>query len=271
MNKNIFVFVFFSLLLFFSRQVFSQIAIDIDSIKTGKVYKLIMYDNQEFIGKVISKDNESLKISSGKVTYRLHNRDIHEIYKDAGHSVYEYIFSVSGGITYYGESESYHYHYSVHNSINGFNAGIEGIHPIKKTNGLRLSLHYNSLHRDDDTTTASQIFTYTDVNIYSLTGDYLLGNFNTKNKFYYYFNMGAGFQIVDEGTYTYTYLNNTFTYNPKPVFKLMIDLGFTAGIKISKNFGLFTHAQFNNVFNGWLIFLYDDRSYPLSAGISYMF
>jgi len=74
-NKNIIIFFALLFISLFSHNIFSQPA-DIDSLTAGKYYKVTLYNDKEFIGKLTYTDSVYIKISDNKNIYKIRKDDV---------------------------------------------------------------------------------------------------------------------------------------------------------------------------------------------------
>ncbi|RPI15017.1 MAG: hypothetical protein EHM58_15185 [Ignavibacteriae bacterium] len=273
--RNIFTFIliFLSLVSF---QIFSQNSVDFDSVKTGKTYKFIMFDETEYIGKVLSVNSARIRIVSDKIIYNLSPDDIFSITKDNTPTVYSIFMNIRGGAVVLGESK---YSYSNREKIfGGYNIGIDNVIPIDEKKGIRFDLLYCHIFRPENNAPGNYYQNYyDDVQMYSFSGNFVLGSFRSDNKFYYYANAGAGIHITSQGATTNTHYdvqNNLITEITEhdPNIGFFMSFGVLGGIKLTKKLGAFINFQAN--FYGQyheIIIIGRESNFPFSAGVSYFF
>jgi hypothetical protein len=253
----------------FSQQIFSQKLIDIDSIKAGKSYKFVMFDQNEITGKVLEIDSVRILIKSDDGYQKINKEDIFSASGNLIKRVYNGILSVRSGFTFLLNSK----YMDKTKTLNGYNIGIELVTPVNEHSGIRFDLQYNRILRDRVNFGAGY-YDNGDVNMFGISGDFLLGNFHTSSYFYYYLNMGAGFHVTNEDTRTeYNYNNEVmYEFNRNPDINLLLNFGGTAGIKLSKKFGAYFHIQLNTFSgDGGFLMFWRETNLPVSAGVSYFF
>jgi hypothetical protein len=251
---------------------YSQKSLDPDSLTVGKTYKIILFDDTEIIGKVAAVDSTYIQIKSDDGYRKISKDDIFFVSGNATPKVWNAILSIRSGYTILLSSK----YNNKTKSFGACNISVEGVFPVKENSGIRFDLQYNRIFMDRVNYGAGY-FENDDVNMFSISGDFLLGNFRSNSQFYYYINMGGGFHVTDEGTKTQYYYNSqnilvSSSYDSNPDISLFLNAGGTAGIKISKRFGAFFHVQINTFSSdGGFLFFWGEANLPLSAGISYFF
>jgi hypothetical protein len=265
----------FAFLFLFTSKVFSQ-PVDIDSLKIGMKYKVILFSDREIEGLLINTDSVYIRILDDKNIYKIRKTDVLRIETFTNDVVGAYLFSFYGG---YGVAPVNHMN-SNKIPIKGFNVGADVIFPIFKKSSrssyMRLSLCYSGLNKPsytDDMYLAIYPPSYnmedeSNISLTILRTDYILGNISPSNKFIYFFSAGVGFCLFHESAYTTYFVQNdtirsTDINGPENTASLVLGLGISGGYKINKNFGiqaqieydLFTEEKLTDRFKkGYLLF-----------------
>jgi hypothetical protein len=253
-DKRLFflLFVLLFILLPFSKS-YSQKSLDPDSLSAGKIYKIILFDDNEIIGKVINADSVYIKIFSDNEIHKFRKNDIFFISQSSLPSVYRFSIAVKGG-----------YHIFIGRSfIKGQNAGenlfsspfttaVEGIIPINESKAIRFEIQYVFFKENKN-----EYYTYSNQSLFTFKTDFLVGNFRNDSKWIYYFSAGTGilFNHLKE--------ENNLLY--------ILGFGAAGGYKLTKHIGVFAEVQFNFV-NKNLTMLFSESAYiPVRIGLSYNF
>ncbi len=266
------LYVFLLLTLLTGTKCYSQKSLNPDSLTAGKTYKIILFDDTEIIGKVAAVDSAHIQIKSDDGYQKISKDDIFFVSGNIIPKIWNGILSVRGGFTILLNSK----YSNKTKSFDAYNIGVEGVFPVKENSGIRFDLQYNHIFRDRVNYGAGY-FDNDDVSMFSISGDFLLGNFRSNSQFYYYVNMGGGFHITYEGTRTQYYYNSqnilvSSSYNSNPDISLFLNVGGTAGIKLSKRFGAYFHVQLNTFSgDGGFLFFWNEVNLPVGAGVSYFF
>ncbi|RPI15016.1 MAG: hypothetical protein EHM58_15180 [Ignavibacteriae bacterium] len=280
LNSNILLTGLFTVILFislFAQNTYSQESIDIDSIRAGHKYKLTLYDDREFIGEIISKDSIYLKMKNENGIYKLRLDDIFLADKDITATFYPYSISVKGGVSFFaGENYNYYYYNDRDRSINGFNIGIDNIFPFRENKAVRIELEYTHLKRD------GYHYEYyemeeSNVNILSVRGDFLLGNFKNKSMFTYFASFGGGFHFSREDAYDFVYRYYDTTSVPYIENRGNVDnvgfifgIGVHGGLKLTPKIEVFAEIQCNYITRESNFLFGGNGYFPIRAGITYI-
>lgn len=276
MNKTAFRTAFISALIFlthFSQNLHSQ-NINIDSLQSGRKYKIVLFDNREIIGTLKSSDSIYVNISDKDGIYRLRKDDIFYISKSLYPSKYNVIISVGGGLSFLTGDYNYNYYYSGQRSTGGYNLSLSADFPISDTKTIGFEAGYHNFKRGaytDYNTTYDAAF----MSFYTFKIDFKIGNFETKNKFFYYAVFGIGMnhtKYSESNSVYYNYSDSTYSTQYMPSYSstsAVLGLGGGFGYKFNRHFGIYTEIQYNLITSSPFLF-WGSGYFPVKAGLVYM-
>jgi len=280
MNKTAFIKPAFILTLIISAfffiphiNVYSQ-NINIDSLQTGKKYKVVLFDDREIIGTLKAFDSIYINISDKDGLYRIRKEDIFYISRLLYPSKYNVIIALGGGISFLTGDYNNNYYYSGQKSQNGYNLALKVDFPINETKTIGFEASYHRFKHDaftDYTTNYDATF----MNFYTFKIDFKIGNFETKNKFFYYAVFGIGMNLTKYSERTSIYYNSydsTYSTQYSPAYSTtsaVLGLGGGAGYKFNRHCGIYAEMQYNFITSSPFLF-WGSGYFPLKAGLVYM-
>lgn len=138
------LFIFFFLLInYTSAQEYSKL----DSLKIGITYKVIMFDETEFIGKIIHHDSEYVIVSTELTEIKIRKNDIFDITGNLTPSKYRFLFSAGGGVSILTEG-FFHQSYNRYSSL--FSLQINAAFISSSSKGFRIDIGYSRFKKKAD-------------------------------------------------------------------------------------------------------------------------
>jgi hypothetical protein len=286
LNRKTYLLLIFIFSLVNAVSLYSQSQVDIDSLVQGKTYRIILFDDREIIGQVISLDSLYLKLSENSNIYKIRKDDIFKVSKSNMRTVHTLIIDAYGGYTVAaGEQNSYYRDNSV--QIKGFNSGVEAILPLRDFRGVRLSFDYTGMKIPElsyESHYGYEGYEYNEFNkedeasirFISFRADYLLGDFRTDSRFIYFFSAGAGVNFYHKAAYnSYYYRNDTlmsaYSYPEKNSTNIIFAIGLFGGYKISSRFGVHGQIEYNIIASEDIFGHYNSGHFPFKLGVFYAF
>lgn len=263
-----------------SQKIFSQ-DIVLDSMISGKTYRITLYNDKEVIGRVTKQDSAYtfLKTESGVV--RVRNEDIFSVSASTIPRLNKALFSLGGGVLL-NSGEDYHY-YDNNNNKPGLSFQGTALIPLSENKGIRFDLSYSRFHNDPVvyayySYSPPETYSSQNVEYYSMYGEFVFGNFLTETGFSVYGLGGLGATHRVEGPYTYTYYNSydstlyVHDYPGNKTTTFSMNIGAGCRIKLSNKLGLFAEAQYNmSTYEGFFFFFWGTGHFPIRAGLTYSF
>lgn len=246
---------------------FSQTLRPDDSLSTGIKYKVILFDEEEIIGALISQNNETISIKSDDILMTIERNNIFSITKDISPSHYKYLATLNTG-TIPNSSQ-----YGSYRSNFIINARFSYFYSEKKNIGLDISFipfkEESYEYAYDYGNGAME--TYTDI-----IANAQLGTFDKNNTVDVYLNLGAGIHIFHRSSYNYTYYSfydsGYYSYYNKPYTRLYPVLQIGGGLIIKPAYNIGINIEFDMQAYGFgYIFFPAEANFPIKAGISYYF
>jgi hypothetical protein len=281
-KNNLFLFAVLTICFISHQQIFSQEIVDIDSLKNGKSYKIVLFDDRELIGQIISSDSLSIRLKDNNNIYRIKKDDILKISNEIQRTVPFLILNVNGGYSIV--AGNYRSYSSSSVQIKGFNLGVEGILPLSEYRAIRLGLDYSGLKKPGYTDTYYYLEnsgSYTkeeesNIRLISFRTDYLFGDFRSSKKFMYFFSAGAGVNFYHESAYSsYSVHNDTIYYmsqnGERNSTSMIFAIGLYAGYKISNKMGIQGQIEYNLIANEHIFDHLDGGFFPFKLGFFYIF
>jgi hypothetical protein len=257
--------------------LYSQEQLVIDSLVTGKKYKVTLYNDKEIIGQVVKQDSASALIVTESGTVRVRKEDIFSVSRNTVPKLMKGMLSLGGGLLLMTGEEG---HYSS-NTKPGYSFQLTGLMPFSENKAIRLDLAYGRMKKE------GYLYPYyyeyyssegeQTRDIYSMHVDFLFGDFKTDTKFNVYGLGGAGLLYVRESDYTSTYYNyydstyQTSTYPGENYTSFSLALGGGLRFKLNNRLGIYAEAQYNmSTYDGYFWFF--GRGYfPIRGGFTYTF
>lgn len=274
---------FTSFILFFIFQaafstcvIYSQEQTEIDSLTTGKKYRITLYDEKEVIGRVSRQDSVYAYIVTETATVRIKKEDIFSISSSTIPRIMKAMFSIGGGFLLITGQD----HYYNKSPRPGYSLLLAGLMPINENKAVRLDLGYGHLKRDEYTNGGYPDYYFSEASqtrdIYLAHVNFLFGDFTTDAMFSVYGLGGAGIIYSKESDYMSTYYSSydtTYHYDTHPgenITAFSIALGCGTRIKLGGRIGMFAEIQYNlNTSNGAFLF-FGNGYFPVRAGFSYI-
>jgi len=260
-------------LILISNSSYTQEYSPLDSIKTGYKYKLIMFDENEAIGRILSVDSEYVRIESGKQILQIRTEDIYEVSRDLIPSKFKFMLSVGGGISFPAAEfvgiQDRDFSHSLSFQLNGG-------YLFKPDKAIRIDFGYSRLNRkarDNWGIISTQGGT---ANMLSLKADLLVGELRPKYNIFAYAFVGLGVHHINLAeTIVTEYMNydstyHTYRYEAVDEFNAVFCVGGGAGYRFMKSLGIYTEIQYTMASNkSSNIFGYDGGYIPVRFGITY--
>lgn len=280
-NKNlssILLSVLFFLVLFNSNVLYSQEPV-MDSLITGKTYRITLYNDKEVIGKVVKQDSVFVYMSTETGTVRVRNEDIFSISGNTIPRLEKAIISVGGGILL---NSNENYGYYTNENKPGYSIQIAGTFPFAENKAFRIDFGFSQLKVDPYVYAYSyseynSTYSKRNTDVYHLYGEFLFGDFNTNSTFSLYGIGGLGVIHVYESPYSYTYYDSwdsTWrTDNYRSDFRTNFSMTLGGGIRVKFNsrLGAYADVQYNiGSYSGYFLF-FGGGYFPLRAGLTYSF
>jgi hypothetical protein len=245
----------------------------LDSIKVGSNYKLIMFDESEIIGKVISIDSVYIKIDKGRQVLSIRKDDIYDVSKNLTPSKYRFMFSTGGGISFPAAelvgvtNRDYKHSYTFQ---------LNGGYLFKPGKAIRLDFGYSRLKRKLTESWGDIAIEGGTADMFSMKGDLLVGELRPKFNIYAYAFVGLGLHYINlDETIITQYMNydstyHTYRYEAVNEFNAVFCVGGGAGYRLTKSLGIYTEIQYTMASNkSSNIFGYDGGYIPVRFGLTY--
>jgi len=282
------------LLVLISLPVFSQNQTDVTNIVVGKTYKIVLFDDTEFIGKIIAADSVSVSIltdNGSKVTIPRNN--ILYYTTDINPSKYSYQLALLGGASFL-TNDSYVYEGGyLNNNKSGPNFNLSFTYFLSDVKAIKIDVGYTYLKANYD----YYYYAYYgesdplhqptvdggDIGMYGIKCNLLFGRFIPEERFQLSGAVGFGIHLNSIKSTTYTsYQRNypdtsTWTkytdYNPaRTDVNALFCLGVSFGYRFSKHLGVRAEAEFDFISTSGIFFYGGGRNYfPVRAGMFYSF
>ncbi|MDQ3020285.1 MAG: hypothetical protein M3R36_06915 [Bacteroidota bacterium] len=240
-----------------------------DSVIIGKKYKIILFDEKEIIGTIVSHDEKVISVKADKILMTIEKNNIFSISKDISPSSYKFLPTLSGGTVF----NSNYNKYNGSGFASNFNIAGRFSYFYSEKKNLGLEISYTSFKNPSYKNGTS----YSDGKRSNI--DFIInaqfGTFDKINVVDVYLNLGAGMHIEHENSSTNTYLTYDsifYTYHTPSVTRSypLLRVGGGLIIKPSKNIGINIEFDIDAYGLGYFIFP-AAASFPLRAGFSYYF
>lgn len=253
---------------------FAQEYSQLDSLKIGTQYKIILFDDTEIIGRIIKNDSEFVVVNTGLKDKRIRKDDIYNISRDLTPSKYRFIFAVGGGVSFL-TNGLFEDRSSRHKSL--FSLQLNSTFLTSSSKGFRIDLGYSRFKRNDDVYSWGTDFKGGDMEIYSFKTDFIMGDLSPASVINAYGSVGLGINYTreEESSYRY-YISYDSTWheskNPEETnTTLLFSLGGGLAYRFIKHFGAYIEIQYNMVSFGNSFFFYGFGAgyMPIRAGVTY--
>lgn len=279
-----------SFLIFFvllqSCMLYSQNQNDVSKIIPGKKYKIVLYDDKEVIGKVISIDSINVTIQNEyKETLIIPKNNI--LYYSSNLTPTNYIFSalLLGGISVYAGNNTFN---GYQNKVKpGINFNLAGIFYLSDSKAIKLDFGYTYLKPNYDNYYYSSdpahpsSYVGGDISQFSAKGNILVGSFNPSQRLMLYASLGFGIHFLaqKESTFKYwyqyyqdsTWTQHTEYHQSERDVNALLSVGAALGYRITNKLGIMGEIEYNLVTtNGFLLFS-TSSYFPMHIGVYYNF
>lgn len=257
--------------------IYSQEQVVIDSLVTGKKFRITLYNDKEIIGRVAKQDSLTAIIATESGTVRIRKEDIFSISRSTIPKLMKALFSAGGGVLLLTGEDSYYNR----NTKPGYSLQLTGLMPFSENKAVRLELGYGKSKKDEYLYPNYYEYYSSEGpqtrDMYSLHVDFLFGDFETNTRFSVYGLGGAGLVYTDESDFTSSYYNSydstfhTYTYPGEDITSFSLALGGGLRFKLTDRIGMFAEAQYNmSTYEGFFWFF--GRGYfPVRGGFTYTF
>ena len=260
-------------LLFSANISFAQEYSKLDSLKIGAKYKIILFDDTEIIGTVISIDSDYVTINTGVSSKRIRKDDIFNISKDLTPSRYGFMFSAGGGISIM-TGGFFNEHYSDFSTL--YSLQMNAVFVESGTRAFRFDLGYSRFKRKQIYEFMSD-FQGGDLGMFCFKGDFMFGDFKPSSAVNPYGSVGLGIHLLMEDKYSYNVYNSwDSSYNSysNPIYKsidAVLSVGAGVGFRFNKHLGAYAEIQYNMITygGGFLFFGFGTGYFPMRVGITY--
>lgn len=245
----------------------------LDTLITGIKYKIILFDETEIIGTVLSQDEKSVTLQTGTSKTIIEKDNIFEISKDVSPSKYKMIFSLGAGKSVKsGYDNSYYYNGGNLKSKLSLHGRFSYFLSDNKTIGLDFT--YSSFRNEYSENTYSSMWGG-DLKLYTILANFQIGAFEKKQPVNIYANLGAGLLISHRNESYSSYYNSydsTYylsTYPEQKTNEFIIGLGGGLIVKPFRNVGIYLDAGYHIYSsNGFFIF-FGGGYFTIRGGVSY--
>jgi hypothetical protein len=264
----------FLLFLFITNTSFAQEYSKLDSLKIGTKYKIILFDDTEIIGTVISTDSSFVTVNTGKNYSKVKKDDIFNISRNLTPSQYSLLLSAAGGVIFPGAEFFYRNNRDYDPSLS---FQLNSAFVVSSNKAFRIDLSYSKLVRKKPYYVISS--TGGNVNMVSLSFDFVIGELKPESFFTAYGILGLGMHYTFIPAYTetvswgYDTTYNTYTskYEEESRMNAVLRVGGGLGVKLSKHLTVFGEVQYNSVtYGGFLFFAFGQGYIPVRFGLTYM-
>lgn len=248
----------------------------IDSIETGKEYKVTLFSGKEIIGTVVSQDTKSISIKENNIVMTIKRNNILRISTDIKISKYKFLATLNTGFIPNNFNGDYGKNFIINGRFSYFiseniNAGVDISYTSFENNDLYL-LDFNGISSGRKGGNSYY---------FDFLANAQIGTFDKNSFIDLYVNLGLGFLINHRNSSGFIYYpiydTNYFEYNyyrqsnsSYTDFYALFQVGCGMIMKPSDNFGI--NMEFDIKAYGFEYFIYPSQVYfPLKVGISYYF
>jgi len=263
-------------LLFFPVFCCSQEYSRLDSLQIGRYYKVVLFDDTEVTGSLLSQDSLFITLQSEHRIVSVRKNDVLRVSTDVSSSSrYRFIATATGGLcfltpNFYGGDRQYKWGLSFH-------AG--GMYLMEESRGLQFHFSYSRITRGESDYPAygypPNQYEGGVLNFYSFKLGLALGNLNAATGFYGYGSFGAGIHVSrteELQIKSYSYSDSTYHTHTTPATSetyLVLSLGAAGGYKLTKNFSVLAEVEYDMISTAW--WFYQVGYFPMRLGVSYFF
>ncbi len=245
----------------------------LDSLRTGRTYKIILFDDTEIIGRIVKTDSIYVVVSNESGTKRIKKDDIFNVSADLTPSQYRFTFSAGGGVSLLSRG-FFEDGYRKAAPMLSFQLNANFV--TSKSKGFRIDIGYSRFNRELNDPYMVD-FQGGAIGMYSFKTDFVIGDLNPSSVINAYGLLGLGIHIIKEESYTYKYrfydtaAYYTYTTPEKSSTNVVFSVGGGLGFRFSKQLGVYAEIQYNMVsYGGWFFFYGFGAGYfPIRGGITY--
>jgi hypothetical protein len=245
----------------------------LDSIKIGTKYRIILFDDTEIIGKIISNDSVYVVVSTGTATSRIKKDDIFNISFDLTPSKYKFIFSAGGGISLLSGG---FFEDGYRKTSSSFSVQLNSTFVTSGSKGFRIDLGYSRFMRKIND---PYMIDYQGggIGMFTFKTDFIAGDLSPSSVINAYGLIGLGLHIIKEESYSYKYSYYdtlppyTYTSPERSSTNVVFSIGGGLAFRFGKHLGVYSEIQYNMVtYGGWFFFYGIGAGYfPIRAGLTY--
>ena len=266
--------------------VYSQNQNDVNKIIPGKKYKIVLFDDSEIMGKVISVDSVNVVVQNEyKTTVIIPKNNILYYSTNLTPSIYNLSVSLLGGPCFFAGNNTFT---GYQNKIKpGINFNLAGIFYISDTKAIKIDAGYTYLKPDYEdyyyASDAGHPSTYEggDISQFLAKGNILIGSFNPSQRLMVYASLGFGIHYMSQksSTYTYWYRNyedttwnkSTESRQSQSYVNALLSVGAALGYRVTSRFGIMGEIEYNLISNEGIIFWSSSSYFPVRLGVYYNF
>jgi hypothetical protein len=263
----------FLLFISFTSTSFAQEYSKLDSLKIGNRYKIILFDDTEIIGKIVSSDSVYIVISTAAATSRIKKDDIFNISTDLTPSKYKFTFSAGGGISLLSGG---FFDDGYRKTSSSFSVQLNSTFITSSTKGFRIDLGYSRFKRKIDDPYMVD-YQGGDIGMMTFKTDFVAGDLSPSSVVNAYALIGLGLHIIKEESYSYKYryydssAYYTYTTPERSSTNVVFSIGGGLAFRFTKHLGVYSEIQYNMItYGGWFFFYGVGAGYfPIRAGLTY--
>jgi hypothetical protein len=275
-----------------SSLAFSQNETDISKIIIGKNYKIVLFDDTEILGKIISSDSGEVKIeTANKTAIIIPKGNILYYTTEMVPEKYNFMASLMGGVSFI--TNNFYDYGMYYNGVNpnknrGMNINAAAIWFFSDTKAVKFDAGFTYLNAGTYQYISSydphNNTTYSggNVSMFTFKANILFGRFKPEERVILYASLGFGIHSTNQDAateryYTIVYPDTAWTqqtYYSQPVSEVnaVISVGGCAGYRFSKHFGASLEMEYDMVTGENIFLFFGNKNYfPLRAGIFYIF
>jgi hypothetical protein len=275
-----------------SSLAFSQNETDISKIVIGRNYKIVLFDDTQILGKIVSFDSGEVRIeTANKSTIIIPKGNILYYTTEVAPEKYNFLVSLMGGVSFITNNI---YDYGIYNyggnpnMKKGPNINAAAIWFISDTKALKFDAGFTYLNAGTYQYISSYDPHYNttysggNVSLYTFKANILFGRFKPEEKVILYASLGFGIHSTNQESSTELYYSSGYpdtawtqhTYYMQPFSEVnaVISVGGCAGYRFSKHFGASLEMEYDMITGENIFLFFGNRNYfPLRAGIFYIF
>ncbi|MGA2668069.1 MAG: hypothetical protein ABSF32_04025 [Ignavibacteria bacterium] len=275
-------------LLILTGYVFSQNQTNVANILSGKTYKIVLFDDTEIFGKVISVDSANITVETqNRAKVIVPRNNILYYTTDLTPSKYNCLLSLLGGVSLFSKDNDYNTYNN--GSTVGPNFDLGFIYFLSGTKAVQIDAaytyykakydFYNNYNTDPH---YQETFSGGNASLFSFKGSIMFGRFEPAERIILCASLGLGIHYTAQQQVTESYW-----YQPYPDttwkqgayitpahndLNALISIGGSMGYRFSKKLGVKVEMEYDIVTGGYAFFFLGGRNYfALRGGIFYIF